>query len=297
MSTPTLDGGASALDAQHQELVHELEGALRKQGYRALCRGQEHDRNGPLGYQVRLWRSFAWMARTALTIIVWVALTFGFTFAHHTDLAWWGYALASLVALVPLSALVIARLPDLSWFSPSEWRHRLWKAGLVVATAWVASIAAASYTVATDGVDAVAFTHGVPSAIVLGTLALWALAYLFVRLYGRRLHGATKSIALVFPIGVVVLFVPLFTAELWTVAHALKDWRALPLAGITVLPLFYLLCRQLRGSVPDAFATGAQRLGGEDALTSLKKKVPGAGKLPEAPGDDPLTKAFRKEAL
>lgn len=65
----------------------------------------------------------------------------------------------------------------------------------------------------------------------------------------RRLKTVARVSPLLLPVTLTVLLIPLFTDDLWRTAQELRLRHLVVLSVLTVLPLVYVLTRQLRGQI------------------------------------------------
>jgi hypothetical protein len=117
---------------------------------------------------------------------------------------------------------------------------------LVLYLLWAGTLA---HQLISSGVGPAAITHGLP-------ILLAAMLYVLAR---ASLLG---SMSLSLPITLVVLFLPLFSEDLWTIAAGFEgNFRPLlVLAGITILPLALILRRRLAQRISTEFKSVAKDL-------------------------------------
>jgi hypothetical protein len=103
-----------------------------------------------------------------------------------------------------------------------------------------------------DGASAVFSTHGISG------LAVAALVT------GSRARGLARHVPLLLPLIIVVLFVPLFTADLWRAADDF-GWRELiVLSALVLLPLLVAVYRRMSASLQRTLANATNRIAAAD---------------------------------
>jgi hypothetical protein len=182
-----------------------------------------------------------------------MAITFGlllvrrpemWVWDHVPDLGDWAYVAAPVAIFVGLvlTGLFIGTRESLgAAFMPALY------------AAWVVTLIR---EVSTAGARSAAITHGIPVLVVSGVFMLMRPSLL-------------KSISLLVPVALVVLFLPLFSAELWTAVAAIDVKHVLWFAAVTILPLSIFLRDRMLGSIPRIF---------EDATTELRRSPQDEGR-------------------
>ena len=235
-----------------EKLRADLARALCQQRFKRLCTEEEIAAVALQLPRGALWRTMA----PQLVTVLWLSLSLGFGVAEWTGLGFWAY----LVFPLPVIWILVPNtVPELRWLVTGE---HLWRPGfrprprpLLVLGLLAVWVAVGLLELVVRGPDAVAVTHGVPVLIVLTGIMVAILA---MRIRGEQ--SVLPSLPLGLPIAVVLLFVPLFSSELWEAASSLTVERWLLLQAITVLLLGWLLWRQLSTSVGQVFRKTAQDL-------------------------------------
>ncbi len=147
--------------------------------------------------------------------------------------------------------------------------------------------------VAGPGLEALALTHGLP--ILVLTSLYWLLR-------GRRLATVARGIPLLFPVALIVIFLPLFSADLWEAADDLEPWLIGVVAGLAVIPVLFMLRYQLLRLVEAVFLARAEDIENatrpvEETLKDLRGVLDKAevAVLERGPLLDYLEKALRPD--
>jgi hypothetical protein len=121
-----------------------------------------------------------------------------------------------------------------------------------------------------SNLEALAVSHGLP--LVLTFTLYW--------LFRGRLAATAKSMPLLFPIVLIFIFIPLFSADLWRDASRLNPYMMTAVAGLSILPVLLMLRSRLHGSIESVFQVQAKRLETEDEPenTTIKETQTAIGK-------------------
>jgi hypothetical protein len=237
------------------ELCTALAGELRNSGFSRLVASASSE-----SLSLARARSSVWSLGLTQTTVAWAELTLAFAAVYRIGDAVWLYAVAGGYVATTRWEAVEDELFGVRT-GASTGGQQLKQCALWL----VASVAAAVLAIAISDPASIVVTHLIPAVVVFGGALLAALGIAMFRLLTGRVPGVERGMALVVPIGIVALFVPLFTQELWVVADALAWWPGPLLLIFIVSPLLFFLYRQLRHSVPDAFVNAGERLAKSEA--------------------------------
>jgi len=114
-----------------------------------------------------------------------------------------------------------------------------------------------------DGWSSAAATVGGFAAVALTVLYI---PRVFESLRRLDLVGVIRSVPLVFPVTLLLLFVPLFTSELWRTATILSTGAFVGAAALLIVPPGFVLLQQIIGRVNHSHATEALKLEAEQSV-------------------------------
>ena len=227
--------GATERESREQ-LELRLEEALQHERYGKICHGGPN----PQFAQHRRLTQSAQAARGYL------ALALGFAAAYQIGLPGWSWALAAVACYALLMVVV--------FFVTRRASDAL--AGGVALAILLAWFASGTVEIVSSRWQTAAATHVLPAGIVGGAV---------MAIRGLRFRSLLGSMPWAFPITMLVLFIPLFTQELWRIAADLDEYDIVGLALLTSLPLFVVMQRQLKRRVVKVFADSAHTLSGHPA--------------------------------
>lgn len=203
--------------------------ALRKDGFGGLCEDEPKEEEEESAQRVGTAVASVFLLGLLGFIIDWFNLSLG-----QIPMA----ALALFLAFV-FCGVLFSKTPQITV--------------TLVVLAWLAT-AITQYIA--DGWDDVLTTHGLPIVAV-------AVIYWLVR--GRRLTTAVQGIPWLFPVALIVIFIPLFSADVWQAANDLRDQDAgliLIVGALSITPVLLMLRSQLHNSVEAVFRARADALAG-----------------------------------
>ncbi|MGB2710889.1 MAG: hypothetical protein WBC33_05175 [Conexibacter sp.] len=209
-----------------------------------------------------------WEEAVGAIVMVWLTVAVGWFAADLLDLPV-GWAWLAPPVVVLLVALGVAMLA-----SP----------GAMVAMLLAAFVLTGATQLLLHDETALLWTHGVPGLVA-------ATVYVVVR--GRSL---SRSAPLLLPLIIVVLFLPLFTSDLWVAANDLGWSEYGRLMGFVIVPLTIAVYLRLRAGAATTFdavvdALVAKRSPEQEAIELLKKTSDGDGTwLTEA--QEPIAQQF-----
>lgn len=220
-----------------QELRGHLAMGLFNAGYDRVCLENDCPPSAPL--------NVTW-AGVAYTLAITLAIGLGLGRELSMGTGWTIALIAVLTIGVPA---VCAK-----WSSVLAIIAALWGAlGIFI---WV-----------TDGFDAWVASYGVALACSVALLLVLQLRRMRLGIDPRAL---ARSIPLLFPLVLLLLFIPLVTADLWRVASAADATRLIVLALIVLLPLAIVLVGRLIGSLPTVVDETATSLAADpDAVRDI----------------------------
>ncbi len=237
------EGGISSLGPRppEEELRHHLADALTKAGYNRLCLSEERPPAPVLGPN---WTGFFF------TLAFSLGYALSARFALSLPMGWTAFVTMALFVLV----LVLG----------SRWPQ----AAISIMVGWIvlAVLVAIEY-----GFAGLRDTFGVALAVTGGL-------YLIVRFVKNGLgvdrKALLRSIPLLFPLVLLLLFAPLVTADLWRVADAAEATRLIWLAILILIPLVLVLIGRLVGSLPNVVSdTGAALAADSDSARAVDPLV------------------------
>jgi hypothetical protein len=131
------------------------------------------------------------------------------------------------------------------------------------------------------GVGAAAVTHGVPHAVVA-----------CIAFFRFDLRALARSLPLVAPLVVLLLLVPLLTAETWEASQALDGGGLAAIALVLTLPVLVALFVRLNARIPQAYEAASER-----ALGDAEELPTRVAPLIRRVGGDRAAEQFRDEAM
>jgi hypothetical protein len=248
MSSVNEESGISSLGPRppEEELRHHLADALTKAGYNRLCLLKERPPAPVLGP--------TW---AGIFFTVAFAISFSLGAKLELSLSWLWTAIAGVV--------FFGAIPVLG--------GRWMKALKFILVSWVGL---AVLVTIEHGFAGLLDTYGI-AVVLTGVL------YLPVRLFrnglGVDLKALLRSIPLLFPLVLLLLFAPLVTADLWQVADAAETTRLIWLAILILVPLALVLIGRLIGSLPSVVVDTGMALAADPnaarAVDPLVKRLAG----------------------
>jgi hypothetical protein len=213
------EGGISSLGPRppEEELRHHLADALTKAGYNRLCLSEERPEAPALG---PTWTGFFFT----------IAFVFAFSLSARLELSL-SLGWTAIVTVVLFGVVLVL--------------GGRWTKGLVaIMMGWIALAVLMMFE---HGWAGLRDTYGIAIALAGGL-------YLLVRFIKNGLgidrRALLRSIPLLFPLVLLLLFAPLVTADLWRIAPAAEATRLTWLAILILVPLVLVLIGRLIGSLP-----------------------------------------------
>jgi hypothetical protein len=210
-----------------EKLLVDLVEILKREGFGKLC-------TPPQDFVPRLdIRTWA-----GLTVIFWASLTFGSFTANRLDRGF------ELVYVAPLTAGYFIAIISIAAFLVAKWESKAdLFARLVVGLVPITFL----YQLIDSGFDSTLETHFLPLAVGLTALIVPLLSRIrppsraqLLRI-GRVLAAAPWLV----PITLLIVVVPLFSADLWRLASEANFSRIVALTCVTVLPMVVLVLWRL----------------------------------------------------